>query len=262
MNPVSNIVWIGKLYIYYIQLNLIVSFTLFFLEKNIIYYITKEATVNRAKISIFIMKGQAKKMKKAFKHDVGRKIGSVTHMPTFMLGLQGWFDSRKGERLIPDARVEGMKNKCTALEKREALIIESRCEPVRKKGLRALSKIFSCKEYENSIHGKVDDTSPYAIRANARSRAKREEAKTILLEVKESLVHADIVLSERIRKTREKAFKVKIAAYIKGVRKGKIPDYNPNLDLVDDAYSIYIDKHKLSDEAIFNAVEKLTQEVI
>ena len=43
MNPVSNIVEISKLYIYYIQLNFIVSFTLFFFEKNIIYYITKEA---------------------------------------------------------------------------------------------------------------------------------------------------------------------------------------------------------------------------
>lgn len=208
-------------------------------------------------------------MKNNFKHDIGKRISSVTLMPTFLLGLQGWLDSRKSEKSIPDARVEGMKNKCLANEKREALLIESRYEPIRKEGMKALSKISNCKANESSIPAISNDSSPYAIRSNSRNEAKRasakadaEQAKIKLLDVKESLIHADTVLSERIRRTREKALKVKIAAYVKGVRKGKIPDYNPNLDMVDDAYSIYISKHKQGDDLIFNAAEKLTQEVV
>lgn len=208
-------------------------------------------------------------MKNNFKHDIGKRISSVTLMPTFLLGLQGWFDSRKGEESIPDARVEGMKNKCMAIEKREALLIESRYEPVRKEGARALLMISNCKANESFFPAISDDSSPYAIRSNARNEAKRasvkadaEQAKIKLFDVKESLIHADTVLSERIRRTREKAFKVKIAAYVKGVRKGKIPDYNPDLEIADDAYSIYISKHKKGDDLIFNTAEYLTQGVI
>lgn len=208
-------------------------------------------------------------MKNYFKHDIGKRISSVTLMPTLLLGLQGRLDSRKSERSIPDARVEGMKNKCLAIEKREALLIESRYEPIRKEGMKALSKISNCKAYESSIPAISNDSSPYAIRSNSRNEARRaaakadaEQAKIRLLDVKESLVHADTVLSERIRRTREKAFKVKIAAYVKGVRKGKLPDYSPDLDMADDAYSIYISKHKQGDDLIFNAAEKLTQEVV
>ncbi len=206
---------------------------------------------------------------KNFKHDVGKRIASVTLMPTFMLGFQGWVDSRKGEKSIPDARVEGLKNRCTAIEKKEVLLIESRYEPVRKAGSKALSKISNCKANECSIPAISDDSSPYSIRSNARNEAKRasvraeaEQAKIKLLDVKESLIHADTVLSERIRRTREKALKVKIAAYVKGVRKGKLPDYSPDLEMEDDAYQIYISNHKKCDDLIFNTAEKLTQEVV
>lgn len=207
-------------------------------------------------------------MKNYFKHDVGKKIKSVTWMPSFMLGFKGWLDSRDGERSVPDAIIEGMKNKCMAIEKREALIIESRYESVRKEGSRALSKITFNKAIEDEIP-EPEDNSPYKIRAAARNEVKRaaakaeaEQAKLTLLEVKESLVHADTVLSERIRRTREKALMVKIAAYVKGVRKGKLPDYEPDLELKDDAYSIYINKHKSGDALIFNTAEILTQEVV
>ncbi len=206
-------------------------------------------------------------MKKDIKYDIGKKIGTVTRMPAFVLAIQGWLDSRKGEKSIPDAKVESMKNKCTSIEKREALITESRYEPVRKEGKKALKIIKEYKDMQDAPE--IQDNSPYAIRERARqqrvkaeTKGKQTEAKIKLLEVKESLVHADIVLVERIRRTREKALNVKIAAYIKGVRKGGIPDYNPNLELVDDAYNIYINKHKLGDEAIFTVAEKIMQEAI
>ncbi len=206
---------------------------------------------------------------KYLKHDIGKKIGSVTRMPAFLLGIQGFLDSCKGEKSIPDARIEGMKNKCMAIEKREALMIESRYEPVRKEGTRALSAFLGNKEDANDASATKNDGSPYAIRSNARNeariagkRAEAEQAKIKLFEVKESLVHADTVLSERIRRTREKALNTKISAYIKGVRKGKIPDYNPDLKLTDDAYNIYIEKHKQGDDAIFKAVENMAQEVM
>lgn len=216
------------------------------------------------------MKGEViSKMKNNLKHDIGKKIGTVTLMPTFLLGLQGWLDSKKGEKSIPDARVEGMLNRCMAIEKREALIIESRYEAVRKEGARALSKISNCKANEAFIPNVSNDGSPYAIRSIARNEAKRayakaeaEQAKIKLVEIKESLIHADTVLSERIRRTREKALKVKIAAYVKGIRKGELPDYTPDLEMVDDAYRIYINKHQEGDKFIFDAVRELTQEVV
>lgn len=162
-----------------------------------------------------------------------------------------------------------MKNKCMAIEKQEALLIESRYETIRKEGMNALSKISNCKTNESSIPAISNDSSPYAIRSNYRNEAKRasakadaEQAKIKLLDVKESLIHADTVLSERIKRTREKALKVKIAAYVKGVRKGKIPDYIPDLEMGDDAYIIYISKHKNSDDLILNTAEKLMQEVV
>lgn len=207
-------------------------------------------------------------MKNNFKHDIGKKIGSVTLMPAFLLVLQGRIDSLKGEKSIPDARVEGMKDKCMAIEKREALLIESRYEPVRKEGSKALLDIIQCKSVEASVPANSHDNSPYAIRIHERNAEIRASAKVNsqtaqkkLLDVKESLLHADTVLSERIRKTREKALQVKIAAYVKGVRKGKIPDYSPDLEMSDDAYNIYIIKHKKDDDLIFETAERLMQEV-
>lgn len=205
---------------------------------------------------------------KILKHDIGRKIGTVTHIPNFVLGIQGWLDGKKGKSSVPDARVEGMKNKCVSLEKREALIIETRYEGERKEGAEALLKLANCKrESANPIADSTENT-PYTIRARERDAAKRnqnciltEEAKRTLAKVQESLVHADTVLSERIKKTREKALNVKIAAYVKGVRKGGISDYNPKLDLSDDAYTIYKNKHENGDTAIFNAVSQITEEV-
>ena len=186
-----------------------------------------------------------------------------------MLVIQGFMDSLKGEESIPDARIEGMKNKCMAIEKREALIIESRYEPVRKEGARALSNYIGSNADAKTVLSTNNDGSPYAIRTAARNEARRagkraeaEQAKLKLIEVSESLIHADTVLSERIRRTREKALNVKIAAYIKGVRKGKLPDYDPDLEMDDDAYGIYINRHKPYDEAIFKTVENMTQEVM
>lgn len=203
---------------------------------------------------------------KNLKYDLGKKIGSVTLMPAFMLGIQGFLDSLKGEKAIPDARIEGMKNKCMAIEKKEALIIEKRYESVRKEAVGARSAFLGNLNDVCSPSVKDGDGSPYAIRSKARAEAVRagkkaeaEQAKIRLLEIRESLVHADIVLKERIGRTREKALNVKIAAYIKGVRKGKIPDYNPDLGLTDDAYSIYVDKHKNGDDEIFSIAEKIIQ---
>lgn len=205
---------------------------------------------------------------KNLKHDTGKQIGTVTRLPNFILGIQGWLDGRKGVSSVPNARVEAMKNKCVALEKREALIIETRYESERKEGAEAILKLANCKAKDTKETFGNCENSPYAIRAQARAQAKvnqdlafAEEAKNKLSRVKESLIHADTVLSERIQRTREKALNVKIASYIRGVRKGGIPDYNPDMTLSDDAYSIYISKHEHGDMAIMNAVKEFSKEV-
>lgn len=200
------------------------------------------------------------------KIDNGKKIKSVTLIPCSMLTVLGWLDALKGEESVPNAKVDRFLNKCKGRERLEALIIESRCERDRKAGALAIVKISAFDDANNAIPADFSDGSPHSIRANARNTSKRnallaerEQAKATLIEVNESLIHADTVLCERIRKTREKALNTKIAAYIKGVRK-KIPGYNPNLELSDDAYTVYKAKHEVGDTAIFNAVSKMSKE--
>lgn len=204
--------------------------------------------------------------KKEFKLDNGKKIKSVTRTPCFMLTIFGYFDVRKGEKSIPNAKVDRFLSKCEGRERLESLMIESRYEGKRKAGAAAIAKLAAYNDANNAIPKDSADGSPYSIRANARNASKRsslaaehEQAKATLLEVNESLIHADTVLCERIRKTREKALNVKIAAYVKGVRK-KIPEYSPNLALSDDAYAVYKRKHEIGDNAISSAVSKITKE--
>lgn len=199
--------------------------------------------------------------------DNGKKIKSITLIPCSMLTILGWFDALKGEESIPNAKVDRFLNKCKGRERLETLMIESRYEDERKAGASAIVKISSFNDVNNAIPDDSSDGSPYSIRANARNASRRssliaecEQAKARLIEVNESLIHADTVLCERIRKTREKALNTKIYAYVKGVRK-KIPGYNPNLELSDDAYEVYKRKHEIGDKAIFDTVSKMTKEV-
>lgn len=206
------------------------------------------------------------KKKKALKLDNGKRIKSVTLIPCCMLTILGWIDALKGQDAIPNAKVAGYLSKCEGRENLEALITESRYEDERKAGAAAIVTISSYNDARNAIPANSSDGSPYSIRENARNAAKRssltaeyEQAKAKIIEVNESLIHADTVLCERIRKTREKALNTKIAAYVKGVRK-KIPDYEPTLDLSDDAYTVYKKKHENGDSAISDAVSKMTKE--
>lgn len=204
--------------------------------------------------------------KNAIKLDNGKKIKSITHTPCFVLTISGWLDAVKGEESIPNAKVDRLKSKCDGRERLETLMIESRYESERKAGATAVAKILSYDDISKEIPSDLSDGTPYSIRANARNASKRnslamerEQAKSRLIEVNESLIHADTVLCERIRKTREKAMNVKIAAYVKGVRK-KIPGYSPDLTMSDDAYAVYKRKHEIGDKAIADAVSKMTKE--
>ena len=204
--------------------------------------------------------------KNAAKLDNGKRIRTVTRIPCFALTVLGYFDARKGQKSIPDAKVDRFLNRCEGRERLEALMIESRYQSERKAGAAAIAKISSFSSAEKAIPSDCLDGSPYSIRANARNAQKRssltaecEQSKARLIEVNESLIHADTVLCERIRKTREKCLNTKIAAYVKGVRK-KIPEYNPELVFSDDAYEVYKRKHETGDTAIINTVSKMTKE--
>lgn len=74
-----------------------------------------------------------------------------------------------------------------------------------------------------------------------------------LIEIHEALIHADAVLCACIRKTREKALTMKIALYVKGVRKK--PTCEPNPEMSDDAYAVYKEKHNPGDTAISEATK-------
>lgn len=204
--------------------------------------------------------------RKDLKLDTGKRIKSITLLPCSLLTFMGWLDARRGTDSIPNARVDRYLSKCAARERLEVLLTESRYEGHRKAGAAAIVKLKTYNGAYDSIPSDTPDGSPYSIRANARNAAKRnsltadrETAKTQLIEINESLIHADTVLFERIRKTREKALTTKIAAYVKGVRK-KIPTYAPNLEMSDDAYAVYKEKHSPGDTAISEAAQKIKEE--
>ena len=182
-------------------------------------------------------------------------IKHVTWMPCFLLKIQGKLDSRKGNS-VAEARIDKLKDRCAAIENKECLNTEKALFVVRKQAAAALAALSSAKANASRVSEHHNPSNTYEIRENqrlaSRKRASENEAAsqlTNLYQVREIVTHGDTNLAERILKTRKKAL-VKIDAYVKGLRAGELPSFEPDLDFCDDASSEYHSRHNEIDNAI------------
>ena len=182
-------------------------------------------------------------------------IKHVTWMPCFLLKLQGKLDSRKG-KAVAEARIDKLKDRCAAIENKECLITEKALFGVRKQAAAAFAALSSGKANVSRVSTHNNPSNTYEIRENQRlaskKRASENEAAaqlTNLYQIREIVTHGDTNLAERILKTRKKAL-VKIDAYVKGLRSGKLPLFEPDLDFCDDASSEYHSRHNEIDNAV------------
>lgn len=190
----------------------------------------------------------------------GKKIRKVTLLPNFVLTLQGKLDSKKGIT-VADAKINKMKNKCSAIENLECLSMENILFPVRTDGYSLMAKHASSIKALNAVPENTTDSSPSGIRLNNKYESKRQQAQfdiestqKALYRIREELVKGDTVLNERISKTRNKA-SIKINAYVKGLRSAKLPEYIANNNYSDSACTIYLERHTEGDNAIFSATD-------
>ncbi len=198
--------------------------------------------------------------------DTGKGIGHVSRIPDFILGIMGRIDAAKGAPGVPDAMLEKMLARCAALEKKEALKTVKRTERIRSAAAEAVVTIK--RNYKKSdlqmLTGENGILSPYDIRENARRTRKNAEkhtetndAVTVLTRCAPELEHAEAVLCERIESIRSKSFGTKANAYIRGVRKGKLPDYKPDIVFDDKGLKTYKTAVGSSDELVFTLVNQI-----
>ncbi len=200
------------------------------------------------------------------KMDMGKGIGKISRLPDFVLGIMGKLDARKGTPGVPDAMLGKMLAKCAALEKKEATRTVKRTEKIRNEATAAAVTVK--RNYKKSdlqmLTGENGILSPYDIRENSRRTRKNNEKHTetdmavkTLIRCSDELEHAESVLRERIEALRSKSFGIKANAYIKGVRKGKLPEYKPEIVFDDKAFRTYKETLGDSDELIFTLVKQI-----
>ncbi len=200
--------------------------------------------------------------------DEGKGIGKVSILPDFVLGIMGRIDARKGTEGVPDAMIEKMLSKCSALEKKEATKTVKRTKTARKNAVAAAVTII--RNYKKSdlqmVTGENGLLSVYDVRendrrasANAAKHRATEDAVAALTRFVPELEHAQAVLCERVEAIRSKSFRTKANAYIKGVRKGKLPEYKPEIIFDDKGLQAYKNAVGSTDETVivlFNQIKK------
>ena len=185
----------------------------------------------------------------------GTKIKSVSISPRWMLWFRGWADSDKGVG-VANAHVQLFLDKCTELEALECLSAEELLHDTRKRGADALATIKENTELLSNFPGLVEENGPLDVRENMRRQSSKRTAEKEISEAKRSLftfyeiiTNGDTVLHERIIKTRKKAASL-IDAYVKGLRSGKLKDFEADMSFSDRAVEDYHSRHKKSDDAI------------
>jgi len=202
--------------------------------------------------------------KKDYNYCSTKRIKSVSRVPTLYLKLIGKMDSFKGEG-VAMAHVEKMLDRCTEFETMECLTAESNLFDERKKGAYLLAEIDSCTLKLSNLPEKSKGTTTYEIRNNLRLEREKENAissinaaKKELFVINENIINGDAILHERVIKTRKLAAE-KIDAYIKGLRSGKLKQFEKDLCFSEIALDTYHNKHNILDETIKNTVAITTE---
>lgn len=192
-----------------------------------------------------------------------KKIKQVTRMPNFLLHLKGRWDSRHGDGTCK-SRITIFHKKMIFLESQEVIAAENALFPARKEAAIILAAL---QEQQKKISGNGTPDpgeSPAitvdAIRRERRGIREREDAKMAwkdsverLSVIHETIINVNTILDERINKIRSSA-SVKIHAYITGIRKGKLKDFDFMAEEDDSARRIYEKKHQELDRQIAETV--------
>ena len=161
------------------------------------------------------------------------RIKRITLLPGFILKWKGKLDSRKGEQ-IPNAYVRKLLSCSSA----------------------AITSIACKKRLLDSVPKEVPEDSPYSIRENNRNRkasmemmADIDQQYEVLSVIQEHITDIHTVLDERVERTRNMGM-CSINKYIEGVRSGKLPEYDPEINFFDNAVFVYLRRHEEGDKQI------------
>lgn len=183
----------------------------------------------------------------------GDGIKSVSKLPACLIKLIGRIDSLKPPE-VATAHLEKYYALLAKNEKDEALLAETALKKTRELGNKNLFIILRTDKTAPEVPS--SDDSPAAKRAYSKSIAEHKKnmdaiaaAREALSEIDAAITSGNLVFEERLHKTRNKSMAC-IESYIKGVRSGKHPDFDPQITPDDLARTNYYNSHKETDDLI------------
>ena len=201
-------------------------------------------------------------MNNSTKFKSGEKISAVTKMPNFLLKIKGKFDSRKGSS-VPVAYIDKLKRRCESIENMEVITVENILVDDRKNAAVAIYNIAESQKELDNKPGKIDGSSPKAIRENRRranqissTKSSIKSGHTTLINAFQNIVSTETILNERITNIRKKTSE-KINVYVSGVRSWKLKEYSPDFNFLNDAFETYKKSHFEDDKVIRNTIESI-----
>lgn len=202
------------------------------------------------------------------KYELGKRTKSVTHAPNWWLTVAGRIDAKRGES-VAMAHFRRYLEKCASIENEECLAAEAFLKSARARGAQELATLAKITRSLPTMLDFVEEHHSWDVLENERRQKAREAAqaaiensRSALYDVNETLLNGASILDERISKIRRKA-SAKMEAYLKGLRKGGLTAFDPEIEFSDRAAELYYGRHQKLDNAIANAAaETVLEEVI
>lgn len=179
-------------------------------------------------------------MRKAGYASKRKKVKSVTVMTGWLLRCRGWIDSFKGESVC-DKYIERFHKKMAYQAGNEDIAAENELFLLRKEAAGIVLAYKEKKKNLNSINMHKTGDSAEVVRENRRNAASFNAIQTELqamgqkmIEIDETIDHIETVRNIRLANMHS-GKEEKIAAYVSGVRRGKIKNYTPPTSRYDDS---------------------------
>ena len=169
-----------------------------------------------------------------------KNIKAVTRMPGWMMKMKGWMDSFKGESVC-DKYIERLNKKMASQAAKEDIAAENDLFLLRKEASFLILQFREQQKKMGMIPKDKAGDSVDIIRENRRNgaayrtaRAEMQETVKQMTDIDETINHIETVRNIRIARM-ETLREEKIAAYVSGVRCGKIKKYSPPESRYDDS---------------------------
>lgn len=168
-----------------------------------------------------------------------KRVKPVTCMPGWMLKMKGFLDSFKGESVC-DKYLERLHKKLASQAGNEDIAAENDLFLLRKEASFLVLKFREQQKKMGAIPADKSGDSVEVIRENRRNgaayraaRAEMQETVQQMTDIDETINHIETIRNIRIARM-ESLKEEKIAAYVSGVRCGKIKKYAPPESRYDD----------------------------